>query len=326
MVGISASGRTPYVLGAIDEAATPPERSRSALACNVGTPLAHNVDRPIEVVVGPELIAGSTRMNSGTVQKIVLNVISTATMVRLGKTYGNLMVDLRPTNEKLRDRSARIVARITGVSVEDAHEALEASGWKTKVAATMIVGHVDASDARASVSRSTKDAFARRSTRIARSRSHVGARSGPSDWTRLGVARAFVDGSLVTGDVAVSDGAIVAVGLSQPRHRHRHRRVSSTPKSTATPAWTCLHARSTRSSRWVEALLRDGVVAYQPTLITSDFDQTRRADAASEGGARQRRADGARILRVHLEGPFLSPQRAGTHPARASARSRPRPS
>ena len=87
-------------------------------------------------------------MNSGTVQKIVLNVISTASMVRLGKTYGNLMVDLRPTNEKLRDRSARIVARITDVSVEDARQALEESEWKTKVAAAMIVGRVDASTAR----------------------------------------------------------------------------------------------------------------------------------------------------------------------------------
>jgi len=116
VVGISASGRTPYVLGAIDEANSAGALT-VGLACNVDTPLGHNVDRPIEVAVGPELIAGSTRMNSGTIQKIVLNVISTATMVRLGKTYGNLMVDVRPTNEKLRDRSTRIVARITGASL-----------------------------------------------------------------------------------------------------------------------------------------------------------------------------------------------------------------
>ncbi len=117
VVGISASGRTPYVLGAIAEAREAGALS-VGLACNVGTPLGAGVDRPIEVAVGPEVIAGSTRMNSGTVQKIVLNVISTATMVRLGKTYGNLMVDVRPTNEKLRDRSARIVARVTGATLE----------------------------------------------------------------------------------------------------------------------------------------------------------------------------------------------------------------
>src|ERR1700677_58968 len=102
VVGISASGRTPYVLGAID-AATRLGALTVGIANNFNTPLAQSVQRPIEVVVGPELIAGSTRMNSGSAQKIVLNVLSTATMVRLGKTYGNLMVDLPPTNEKLRD-------------------------------------------------------------------------------------------------------------------------------------------------------------------------------------------------------------------------------
>ena len=84
VVGISASGRTPYVLGAIDEA-TSVGALTVGLACNVDTPLGHLVERPIEIAVGPELIAGSTRMNSGTIQKIVLNVISTATMVRLGR-------------------------------------------------------------------------------------------------------------------------------------------------------------------------------------------------------------------------------------------------
>jgi len=115
VVGISASGRTPYVLGAV-EAARLLGAVTVGLSCNVRTPLSAGVDLPIEVVVGPELIAGSTRMNSGTAQKLVLNIISTASMVRLGKTYGNLMVDVRPTNEKLRDRSRRIVSRITAAS------------------------------------------------------------------------------------------------------------------------------------------------------------------------------------------------------------------
>jgi N-acetylglucosamine-6-phosphate deacetylase len=311
VVGISASGRTPYVLGAV-EAAIAAGALTVGIACNLGTPLAHNVDRPIEVVVGPELIAGSTRMNSGTVQKIVLNVISTASMVRLGKTYGNLMVDLRPTNEKLRDRSARIVARITDVSVEDAHHALEQSGWKTKVAATMIVGHVDASTARERLAlyegrlRPTLDSYR------AKSDTATSRRSGTSGWTRLGVARAFVDGSLVTGDVAVSDGSVVAVGLSRPGTGTAIAGLVDA-QVNGYAGVDLLHASVEEIVAMGEALLRDGVVAYQPTLITSDFDDTRRATQRLKE-ARDSGAPGARILSVHLEGPFLSRQRSGTHP------------
>ncbi len=311
VVGISASGRTPYVLGAV-ESAIASGALTVGIACNLGTPLAHNVDRPIEVVVGPELIAGSTRMNSGTVQKIVLNVISTASMVRLGKTYGNLMVDLRPTNEKLRDRSARIVARITDVSIDDARRALAESGWKTKVASTMIVGNVDASEARERLAlyegrlRPTLDSY-----RV-KPNATPSQRSTTSGWTRLGVARAFVDGSLVAGDVAVSDGSIVAVGLSHPG--------TGTAVAGFVDAQVngyagvdLLNASVEEMLEMGEALLRDGVVAYQPTLITSDFDDTRRA-AQRLKEARDSGAPGARILSVHLEGPFLSLQRSGTHP------------
>ncbi len=311
VVGISASGRTPYVLGAV-ESAIASGALTVGIACNLGTPLAHNVDRPIEVVVGPELIAGSTRMNSGTVQKIVLNVISTASMVRLGKTYGNLMVDLRPTNEKLRDRSARIVARITDVSIDDARRALEESGWKTKVASTMIVGHVDAGAARERLAlyegrlRPTLDSYRVKPT-TAPTRS-----SETSGWTRLGVARAFVDGSLVTGDVAISDGSIVAVGLSHPGTGTAIGGLVDA-QVNGYAGVDLLNADVEQILAMGEALLRDGVVAYQPTLITSDFDDTRRA-AQRLKAARDSGAPGARILRVHLEGPFLSRQRSGTHP------------
>lgn len=152
VVGISASGQTPYVLAAIDWA-----RSRGALtvgvACNLGAPLSADADVAIELPVGPEFIAGSTRLNAGTAQKIVLNILSTATMVRLGKTYGNLMVDVRANNEKLRDRAARIVSEITGASGASARAALEASGWETKVAVLMLMSDIDAQDARALLDR-----------------------------------------------------------------------------------------------------------------------------------------------------------------------------
>jgi N-acetylmuramic acid 6-phosphate etherase/N-acetylglucosamine-6-phosphate deacetylase len=308
VVGISASGRTPYVLGAVEHA-----QGVGALtvgvACNVGTPLGKYVDLPIEVAVGPELIAGSTRMNSGTVQKIVLNVISTATMVRLGKTYGNLMVDLRPTNEKLRDRSVRIVAHITGSSPANARRALEASGWATKVAATMIVGQLDADSARERLTlhegrlRPTLDSLRARSP---------SAQSTSRGWTRLGVGAAFVNGEIVEGDVAISEGLIVAVGLSQPG------------SGIAIPGFVdaqlngyagvdLLNATVDDIVEMTRALRRDGVIAFQPTLITSPFEQTARA-THNLAMARPLEVDGARIMGVHLEGPFLSPLRAGTHP------------
>jgi len=119
VVGISASGRTPYVVAAVRAA-----RARGALtvglSCNEGTRLSAAADLSIEVVVGPEVVAGSTRLKAGTAQKLVLNMISTISMIRLGKTYGNLMVDLRVTNAKLRHRAVRIIRRFTGASGSEA--------------------------------------------------------------------------------------------------------------------------------------------------------------------------------------------------------------
>jgi N-acetylglucosamine-6-phosphate deacetylase len=311
VVGISASGRTPYVLGAI-ETATELGALTVGVVNNFNTPLAQNVARPIEVVVGPELIAGSTRMNAGSAQKIVLNVLSTATMVRLGKTYGNLMVDLRPTNEKLRDRSARIVARITDSPLGDARDALVASGWKTKVAAAMIVGHVDAEEAAQRLAlyegrlRPTLDSLRPSSNGQKKGRPYsVG-------WTRLGVAAAFVKGALVEGDVALRDGELVAVGLSHPGHGIA---VSGLIDAQVNGSYgvDLLHADVEQILEMSGALLRDGVIAFQPTLITSDLDQLRQAREYLREARRTQRV-GARILKTHLEGPFLSSQRPGTHP------------
>jgi N-acetylmuramic acid 6-phosphate etherase len=133
VLGISASGRTPYVLGALRRA-NEVGALTACLACNENTPLGALAQFPIEIRTGPEVIAGSTRLNAGTVQKIVLNIISTAAMVRLGKTFGSLMVDVRPTNTKLRERAVRIVTAISGVPSRDARRALVASGWRPKVA------------------------------------------------------------------------------------------------------------------------------------------------------------------------------------------------
>ncbi|GAA3821663.1 N-acetylmuramic acid 6-phosphate etherase [Streptomyces phyllanthi] len=142
VVGVSASGRTPYAVGAVEHA-----RARGALtiglACNARSALAAAADHGIEVVVGPELLTGSTRLKAGTAQKLVLNMLSTITMIRLGKTYGNLMVDVRASNEKLRARSRRIVALATGASDEEIERALAATDGEVKNAILTLLGDVD---------------------------------------------------------------------------------------------------------------------------------------------------------------------------------------
>ncbi|MFE7075419.1 N-acetylmuramic acid 6-phosphate etherase [Streptomyces sp. NPDC057620] len=143
VVGVSASGRTPYAIGAVEHA-----RALGALtvglSCNADSALAAAADHGIEVVVGPELLTGSTRLKAGTAQKLVLNMLSTITMIRLGKTYGNLMVDVRASNEKLRARSRRIVALATGASDEEIEAALAATDGEVKNAILTILGTVDA--------------------------------------------------------------------------------------------------------------------------------------------------------------------------------------
>lgn len=147
VVGIAASGRTPYVIGGLDLA-----RSRGAatvsLACNVGSEVSAHADVAIEIDNGPEVLTGSTRLKAGTSQKLVLNMISTAAMVQLGKVYGNLMVDVRPSNDKLVDRAVRIVQTATDCDRETAERALAAADNHAKTAIVAILCGVDADTAR----------------------------------------------------------------------------------------------------------------------------------------------------------------------------------
>ncbi|NUS77895.1 MAG: N-acetylmuramic acid 6-phosphate etherase [Streptomyces sp.] len=142
VVGVSASGRTPYAIGAVEHA-----RAQGALtiglSCNAHSALAAAAEHGIEVVVGPELVTGSTRLKAGTAQKLVLNMLSTITMIRLGKTYGNLMVDVRASNEKLRARSRRIVALATGAADEEIERALAETDGEVKNAILVLLSGVD---------------------------------------------------------------------------------------------------------------------------------------------------------------------------------------
>ena len=147
VVGVSASGRTPYVLGAVG-AARAAGALTVALVSVEGSELGRLAEHELAVVVGPEFIAGSTRLNAGSAQKLVLNMISTIAMIRLGKTFGNLMVDVAATNEKLRARVRRIVETATGETPERVEEALEAAGGNAKVAIVSLLADVDADTAR----------------------------------------------------------------------------------------------------------------------------------------------------------------------------------
>jgi N-acetylmuramic acid 6-phosphate etherase len=147
LVGIAVSGRTPYVIGALEQARAL-GATTVALTCNPESPIATMADISIAPVVGPEVITGSTRLKSGTAQKLVLNMLSTASMVRIGKTYGNLMVDMIASNGKLVARAARIVSEATGCTLPEAEAALAQSGNNSKLAILMVLTGADAETAR----------------------------------------------------------------------------------------------------------------------------------------------------------------------------------
>jgi N-acetylmuramic acid 6-phosphate etherase len=138
LVGIAASGRTPYVIGALQYAKEIGAAS-IALSCNLNSELSKFADVAIEVDTGAEILAGSTRLKAGTAQKLVLNMISTVSMIKLGKTYGNLMVDLQVSNIKLKDRAIRIIQAATNCDIKKAKDALQESKDQVKVAIVMIL-------------------------------------------------------------------------------------------------------------------------------------------------------------------------------------------
>jgi N-acetylmuramic acid 6-phosphate etherase len=152
VVGVTASGRTPFVLGALQIAVTAGAATIGVVSVE-SSELARLVEHEIPVVVGPEFLAGSTRLKAGTAQKLVLNTISTISMIRLGKTFGNLMVDVNATNEKLRARVLRIVTTATGAGSEQAERAIAAANGNAKVAIVSLLADVDADEARARLER-----------------------------------------------------------------------------------------------------------------------------------------------------------------------------
>ncbi|HEU5298870.1 MAG TPA: N-acetylmuramic acid 6-phosphate etherase [bacterium] len=152
VIGLAASGRTPYVLGALRRAREA-GAATVAVCSNPRTPMTTAADIAIVADTGPEVLTGSTRMKAGTAQKMILNMLSTAAMVRLGKVYSNLMVDMAPANEKLLERAKRTVAEAAGVSTAEAARVLEAGGRRVKTAIVMAVRRCGAAEADAALAR-----------------------------------------------------------------------------------------------------------------------------------------------------------------------------
>ncbi|WP_249869034.1 N-acetylmuramic acid 6-phosphate etherase [Oceanobacillus saliphilus] len=159
VIGIAASGRTPYVIGAL-QYANSKNASTVSISCNKNAAMSQHSQVSIELETGAEVLTGSTRLKAGTSQKMVLNMISTAAMVGIGKVYQNFMVDLKPTNEKLQERSKRNIMEITGVDYETANTYLEKSKHQVKVAIVMILLQCSYEDARSKIKSS--DGFVRR--------------------------------------------------------------------------------------------------------------------------------------------------------------------
>jgi N-acetylmuramic acid 6-phosphate etherase len=142
VVGLAASGRTPYVLGGLNFAKSI-GAATIAITCNQNSPIAEIADIALTAVVGPELITGSTRMKAGTAQKLILNMLSTGCMIRLGKVYGNLMVDVKSSNLKLEERARHIVMEATGVTRQESIACLAQTNGQAKLAIFMILSSLD---------------------------------------------------------------------------------------------------------------------------------------------------------------------------------------
>ena len=142
VIGIAASGRTPYSIGAV-EYAKKLGASTGSIACNKNAKISSYVDFPIEIETGAEVLSGSTRMKAGTATKLVLNMITTTAMIKIGKVYDNLMVDVRPTNEKLVDRATKIISEISGCDFDRSNKLLKEANNNVKAAIIMAIKDVD---------------------------------------------------------------------------------------------------------------------------------------------------------------------------------------
>ena len=297
MIGVSASGRTPYTLGAL-RAARDAGALTAAVVCAPGSPMAAAADHAVVLAVGPEVIAGSTRLKAGTAQKLALNAFSTALMVRRGRTYGNLMSSMRVANAKLRERAVRICSlaarlRRRARRARRSPPRATTSRWRSSCCSPASTG------------------------RGARAPGGRGQRAGGGAM-RLGVAAALVDGELLPGDVEVDDGVVTRAG------RRRRRRAAGSPR----PGFVDLQVNGFAGVDF-QAADRDGYARAGEALLAPASPRSsrrssprRRPTSPPRCAAMPADGCGPRVIGAHLEGPFLSP-RAARRARRARAAARP---
>lgn len=167
VVGIAASGRTPYVIGALKYAKSV-GAATIAVSCNQNSEIGKIADYNIEAIVGPEILSGSTRLKAATAQKMILNMFTTTTMIKLGKVYGNLMVDLNASNAKLIERARNIVTAITGATYEEAAKVLNETDQKVKPAIVMILANVSLEEGNIAIQQA--NGFTRKAIELAKER------------------------------------------------------------------------------------------------------------------------------------------------------------
>lgn len=165
VIGLAASGRTPYVIGGLQYARSMGAKT-VAISCNENAAMSKEADQAIEVVVGPEVLTGSTRLKAATAQKMILNMISTSSMILLGKVYENLMVDVHVSNKKLKERAISIIQKVTNVSYQEASETLEEANNQVKTAIVMIM--VDASVEEATTLLDEAEGYVKKAIEMAR--------------------------------------------------------------------------------------------------------------------------------------------------------------
>jgi hypothetical protein len=301
VVAVSASGSTPFVLAAL-EAARDVGALGIAVAGARGSKAAALADHEVVVAVGPEVVAGSTRLKAGTAQKLVLNTISTVTMIRLGRTYGGLMIGVAPGNEKLRQRARRNVVLASGAPEERVDEALEAAAGDARVALVALLAGVDADAARERLE-------ARR----------LGPEGAEADEARVR-GRARPRRARAGRRRRSTDGVVVAVGLPGACAGRRGSRLRRPAGERLRRCRLPLRLDGDYD-RAGEASARRGVTAFQPTFITSAEAATSRRSVRCRRSGR-RRASSAPMSRGRSSRPTARhpPARASRAPGRRAAR------